>query len=133
MAGGAPSLRSLILAALYSAGAHGIMTLNDFKSIEGDSRMGIGSLPVRLGPQRAAQAACWIMALPQLAVVLLLLDWGRPLHAAGVGALLLVQGVMMRRFLGAPRERALWYSGLGVTLYVSGMLVSAFALHGVAA
>jgi chlorophyll synthase len=37
MAGGAmPDLRSLLLAALYSAGAHGIMTLNDFKSIEGD-------------------------------------------------------------------------------------------------
>ena len=33
MAGGAPSLQSLILAALYSAGAHGIMTLNDFKAM----------------------------------------------------------------------------------------------------
>ena len=31
----------IILAALYSIGAHGIMTLNDFKSVEGDRRMGI--------------------------------------------------------------------------------------------
>jgi chlorophyll/bacteriochlorophyll a synthase len=131
MAGGAPSLRSLLLAALYSAGAHGIMTLNDFKSIEGDTRMGIGSLPVRLGPQRAAQVACWIMALPQLAVVALLFDWGQPWHAATVAALLLVQVAMMWRFLAAPRERALWYSGLGVTLYVLGMLCSAFALRAV--
>ncbi len=38
-----------LAAALYSVGAHGIMTLNDFKSIEGDRRMGIGSLPVQLG------------------------------------------------------------------------------------
>jgi chlorophyll synthase len=129
MAGGAPSLRSLILAALYSAGAHGIMTLNDFKSIEGDRRTGIGSLPVRLGPDRAARAACWIMAVPQAAVVALLVDWGQPLHAAGVGALLLVQLAMMRRFVAAPRERAIWYSGLGVTLYVTGMLVAAFALR----
>jgi chlorophyll/bacteriochlorophyll a synthase len=129
MAGGAPSLASLILAALYSAGAHGIMTLNDFKSIGGDTRMGIGSLPVRLGPRRAAQVACWAMALPQVAVIALLLDWGQPMHAAGVGALLAVQLVMMRRFLAAPVERALWYSGFGVPLFVLGMLVSAFALR----
>jgi chlorophyll/bacteriochlorophyll a synthase len=129
MAGGAPSLRSLILAALYSAGAHGIMTLNDFKSIGGDTRMGIGSLPVRLGAQRAAQVACWAMALPQVAVMALLVDWRQPLHAAGVGALLAVQLLMMRRFLAAPVERALWYSGFGVPLFVLGMLVSAFALR----
>jgi chlorophyll/bacteriochlorophyll a synthase len=131
MAGGAPSLRSLILAALYSAGAHGIMTLNDFKSIEGDTRMGIGSLPVRLGPQRAAQVACWVMALPQMAVIALLLDWGQPLHAAGVATLLLAQVAMMWRFLAAPGLRALWYSGFGVPLFVLGMLVSAFALRAV--
>ena len=131
MAGGAPSLRSLILAALYSAGAHGIMTLNDFKSIEGDTRMGIGSLPVRLGPQRAAQVACWAMALPQVAVIGLLIDWHQPLHAAGVASLLAMQVVMMRRFLAAPVERALWYSGFGVPLFVLGMLVSAFALRAV--
>ena len=131
MAGGAPSLRSLILAALYSAGAHGIMTLNDFKSIDGDTRMGIGSLPVRLGARRAAQVACLVMALPQAAVVALLLDWGRPLHAAGVALLLALQLLAMRRFVGAPIARAVWYSGLGVTLYVIGMLVSAFALRSV--
>ncbi len=131
MAGGAPSLRSLILAALYSAGAHGIMTLNDFKSIGGDTRMGIGSLPVRLGPQRAAQVACWAMALPQVAVMALLVDWGQPLHAAGVAGLLAAQLLMMRRFLAAPVERALWYSGFGVPLFVLGMLVSAFALRAV--
>ncbi len=133
MAGGMPSIESLMLAALYSAGAHGIMTLNDFKSIEGDTRMGIGSLPVRLGPQRAAQVACWIMALPQFVVVGLLLSWGQPLHAAGVGVLLAVQLVLMRRFLAAPGERAIWYSGLGVTLYVLGMLIAAFALRSMGA
>ena len=131
MAGGAPSLRSLILAALYSAGAHGIMTLNDFKSIEGDSRMGVGSLPVRLGVQRAAQVACAVMVMPQVAVVALLLDWGQAWHAAGVSALIGIQLLMMRRFLSAPRERALWLSALGVPLFVLGMLVSAFALRAV--
>ena len=35
MSGGVPSLRVFAVAALYSLGAHGIMTLNDFKSVEG--------------------------------------------------------------------------------------------------
>ena len=131
MAGGqSPGLQSLLLAALYSAGAHGIMTLNDFKAIEGDRQMGIGSLPVRLGVSGAARAACLIMALPQLAVVGLLLAWGQPAHALAIVGLLCGQGLMMRRFLSDPVRHALWYSGFGVPLFVSGMMVSAFALRG---
>ena len=128
-AGSMPHPRSLLLALLYSIGAHGIMTLNDFKAIEGDRRMGIGSLPVRLGVQGAARTACVVMLLPQFVVIALLLTWGSPLHAAGVGALVVGQALMMRRFLRAPVAQALWYSGFGVPLFVSGMMVSAFALH----
>ncbi|MGE4243390.1 chlorophyll synthase ChlG [Ramlibacter sp.] len=131
MAGGAmPGGNSLILAALYSAGTHGIMTLNDFKAVEGDRRMGVRSLPVQLGEQRAARVACWTMALPQLAVVVLLIQWGRPGHAVAVGGLLALQLLLMDHFLGSVRERALWYSGFGVPLFVGGMMVSAFALRG---
>lgn len=133
MAGGElPDARSLALAGLYSLGAHGIMTLNDFKSVDGDRRMGIGSLPVRLGIHAAARAACWTMALPQGVVVLLLVQWQAPWHAAGVAALLAVQGLLMRRFLQDPRGRATWYSGLGINFFVAGMLVSAFALRAAA-
>jgi len=133
MAGGAmPAMQSLALAGLYSAGAHGIMTLNDFKAVEGDRQMGIGSLPVRLGIRGAARAACWIMALPQLVVVLLLVSWGRPGYAIAVGTLLLLQALMMDVFLDRPSEKAIWYSGFGVPLFVSGMMVSAFALRSIA-
>ncbi len=131
MAGGAPSLASITLAALYSLGAHGIMTLNDFKSIEGDTRMGIGSLPVRLGVARSARVACAAMLLPQCVVIALLMAWGQATHAALVAALVVGQVVMMRRFIAAPRERALWLSGFGVPLFVLGMLVAALALRGV--
>ena len=31
------------------------MTLNDFKALEGDRQMGVNSLPVTLGPERAAK------------------------------------------------------------------------------
>jgi chlorophyll synthase len=131
MAGGAmPELRSLALALLYSVSAHGIMTLNDFKSVEGDRQMGIGSLPVKLGVDGAARMACWVMVLPQLCVLALLLAWGEPGHAAAVGALIALQLVLMRRFLQQPMARAVWYSGFGVPLFVIGMMVSAFALRG---
>lgn len=130
MTGAIPSMQVFAVAALYSLGAHGIMTLNDFKSVEGDKRLGIGSLPVRLGPERAGWVACVVMALPQLVVVALLVAWGKPFHAAGVSALLVVQIALMLRLLEAPAERAPWYNATGVTLYVLGMLLTALAVAG---
>ncbi|MBS0377458.1 MAG: chlorophyll synthase ChlG [Proteobacteria bacterium] len=129
--GAVPDARILLLAALYSIGAHGIMTLNDFKSVEGDTRFGVRSLPVRLGVARAAKVACLIMAGAQAVVVVLLLEWARPWHAAAVALLLVAQGALMVRLLQAPRERAPWYNATGTSLYVLGMLVSAFALRSV--
>ena len=130
MAGGAmPGGRSIALAMLYSAGAHGIMTLNDFKSIPGDQQMGIGSLPVRLGAKGAALTACAVMALPQVVVIALLATWGLPWHALAVVGLLLAQGVLMAWFVAEPVKRALYYSGFGVPLFVAGMMVSAFGLR----
>jgi chlorophyll synthase len=134
MAGGAtPNGKILALAALFSLGAHGIMTLNDFKSIEGDRRFGIGSLPVRLGPEFAGEAACVAMGLSQFVVVALLLAWGRPWHALAVGAGLFIQLLLMRKLLRDPRRLAPWYNGAGVGLYVIGMVVSACALRAFAA
>jgi chlorophyll synthase len=133
MAGGAiPDGRSLALAGLYSLGAHGIMTLNDFKSVEGDRQMGVDSLPVQLGVVRAAHVASWTMALPQVVVIALLVHWGSPVHAAWVGVLLVAQAVLMRWFVAQPSSRALFYSGFGVPLFVAGMMVSAFALRALA-
>ena len=130
MAGGAtPGVRSLTLAALYSAGAHGIMTLNDFKSIEGDRVSGINSLPVLLGVNGAALTACAAMAIPQVVVIALLWHWQMPSHALGILVLLALQLLMMRRFLATPARLAIWYSGFGIPLYVAGMMVSAFALR----
>jgi chlorophyll/bacteriochlorophyll a synthase len=134
MASGAtPDTRIFFIAALYSVGAHGIMTLNDFKSVEGDIRMGIGSLPVRLGVDNAAKLACLVMAAPQVVVVALLYAWNRPLFAAAIGVLLIVQIVLMARLIQRPRELAPWYNATGISLYVSGMLVSAFALRSLGA
>ena len=129
MSANSPNLRTLVVALLYSAGAHGIMTLNDFKSVRGDRRMGIASLPVQLGVEAAAIIACFIMAVPQLVVVLLLFVWGHPYHATVVALLWLAQLALMDPFLEQPVRRAEWYSATGVSLYVLGMLVTAVALR----
>ena len=123
-----PDMRIFLIAALYSIGAHGIMTLNDFKSLAGDRQLGVGSLPARLGPEQAAWVACEFMALPQALVITILFVWGYPLHAAGVGGLLVVQLWLMSRLLDDPRGRAPWYNATGTSLYVLGMLVSAHAM-----
>jgi chlorophyll synthase len=129
MAQALPDWRIIFLAVCYSIGAHGIMTLNDFKAVEGDSRMGIRSLPVELGVENAALIACAMMALPQVVVVVRLLDWGRPLYAGIVGLFLLVQLGLMTRLLRDPRKYAPWYNTTGTSLFVFGMLASAFAVR----
>lgn len=133
MAGALPGAPVLLLAGLYSFGAWGIMVLNDFKAVEGDRLMGVKSLPAELGVAPAAWIACAVMAAPQVVVVTLLaVAWDRPWHAAIVAVLLAVQLVLMRRLLGDPTRLTPWYNGTGTTLYVIGMLVSAFAVGGMA-
>lgn len=131
VAAGLPDARIITLAILYSFGAHGIMTLNDFKSIEGDRRLGVRSLPVQLGAQRAVQLACVVMAAPQVVVIGLLCGWGRPIHGTLVAALLLGQFALMPRLIENPRKWAVSYNATGTALYVLGMLASALALRSI--
>ncbi|AWD20835.1 chlorophyll synthase ChlG [Fuscovulum blasticum] len=127
---GAPRFEIVAVAFLYAFGAHGIMTLNDFKALEGDRVHGVRSLPVVLGPEVAAKVACTVMSLAQLLVISLLLVWSKPWHALAVFALLLLQFAAMRVLFRDPKGKAPWYNGTGVVLYVAGMMISAFALRG---
>jgi chlorophyll/bacteriochlorophyll a synthase len=130
MLGTRPPAEIIWLALLYSIGAHGIMTLNDFKAVEGDKQMGIRSLPVQLGEATAARLACVVMAVPQLVVVAMLVSWNRPVHAAIVAGSIALQALCMVRLLKDPKKYAPWYNATGVTLYVLGMLAAAFAVRG---
>ena len=102
------------------------MTLNDFKSVEGDTRMGIRSLPVQLGVEqgralrlpgdggaagrRRSRCCC---------------AWERPVaRRPSSRRCCSGQSLLMGRLLAAPRERAAWYNATGTTLYVLGMLVA---------
>ncbi len=131
MLGGAmPPEATVILALLFSLGAHGIMTLNDFKAVEGDAQMGVRSLPVQMGVTKAAWTACAFMLGAQWAVVALLMQWGMTNAALAVLMLSFAQLPLMFRFVQQPIERALSVSAFGVPLFVSGMMVSAWSLRG---
>ncbi len=129
----APRAEITIIAALYALGAHGIMTLNDFKALEGDRQLGVRSLPVTMGPEAAARLACIMMTVPQLVVICLLVIWGKPIHAAIILGGVLAQFAAMRVLLRDPKGKAPWYNGTGVALYVLGMMVAALALRGLGA
>ncbi|MBX7497092.1 chlorophyll synthase ChlG [Qipengyuania sp. 6B39] len=130
MAGALPRSEILLTLLLYSIGAHGIMTLNDFKAVEGDTATGLRSLPVTLGVARAARLACAVMALAQVGVIALLLVLGLGTSAIAVTISLVAQLALMRTLLLDPARNAPWYAARGVTLYVLGMLAAAFGLGG---
>lgn len=130
MLGALPGTDILIVLALYSLGAHGIMTLNDFKAVEGDRATGLRSLPVTMGVFPAALLACAVMAVPQIAVIGLLAARGIGLSAVAVAIVLAAQLALMPRLLRDPARFAPWYSATGVTLYVLGMLAAALGLGG---
>ena len=131
MTGALPNWRIILFALLYSVGTHGIMTLNDFKAVEGDRRTGLRSLPVVLGVDNAARLACAVMAVPQIFVVLALLNWHRPIYAGLVGVFVVVQFALMPRLLRDPRKYAPWYNATGTSFFVLGMLASAFAVRSI--
>lgn len=126
--GSAPSSRLLVIAGLYSIGAHGIMTVNDFRSVRGDRLMGVSSLPVQMG-EDAAPFACFVMALAQAIVIGLLFYWGHAILAGLVTLLWLAQLGLMDPFLEQPNARASWYNTTGVPLFGVGMLIAALALR----
>jgi len=130
MAGALPRGEILLILVLYSVGAHGIMTLNDFKAVEGDTQTGIRSLPVTLGVVPAARLACVVMSLAQAAVIALLFHWQMTISAIAVSVLLVAQLALMPRLVSDPATRAPWYAARGVTLYVLGMLAAALGLGG---
>jgi chlorophyll synthase len=127
--GNTPSKSSLLFAGLYSVGAHGIMTLNDFKAIEGDKKMGVRSLPVQLGASLAAKTACLIMLLPQLVVCIYLYSVEQVWNSVAILILILIQMGLMKYFIDKPVDRALFYSGFGVPLFVGGMMIAAFGIR----
>ena len=126
---GIPSTETIALAIIFSLGAHGIMTLNDFKSIVGDRIRKVASIPVQLGEKRAAILASIIMDVAQLAAIAILVAKGS-MTTTIIAILLLVAQLPMQKILIAqPKERAVWYNAFGTLLYVLSMMVCAVGIR----
>jgi len=123
------STGTVVLASLYSLGSHGLMTLNDFKSYEGDKRLGLRSLPVMLGLAGALRAAfVFIDVFQALAIAYVL--YHRIWLAGGVMlALFVIQLPMQRKLATDPKGLAPWYCASAIPPFVWGMLVSALAIR----
>jgi chlorophyll/bacteriochlorophyll a synthase len=121
---------TVLMALLYSFGTHGIMSINDYKSIDGDKRGGIRTIPVLLGPQRAAWLIVLTMNLSQIGVIAAFLLWGELLFAIVIVGVMLVQLPLQRRFVQQPMENYLKFSAIGVTFFVWGMIFTAVGIRG---
>lgn len=126
---GALTVPSLIIALLYSVGAHGIMTINDFKSMDGDRVSGINTIPVLHGATAAAWTAILTMNTAQLFVIMMFGVWQRWGVALIILGLLIAQLPLQAKFLRDPRGRAIFYNASGTTLFVWGMLAAAIGIR----
>ena len=120
---------TLVLATTYSLGSHGLMTLNDFKSYEGDRRLGLRSLPVLLGLDGALRAAFVFIDFFQVVAIGYVLAQRMWLAGAIVAVLFLVQLPMQRKLATDPKGLAPWYCASAIPPFVWGMLVAALAIR----
>ena len=77
-----------LLTLAYSLSGLGIAVINDFKSVEGDSKLGLNSLPVVFGIKNASRISAGLIDIFQLAMVVVLVMIGQ--HLASVILVLLV-------------------------------------------
>ena len=124
-----PNKEVLIVLSLYALGAHGIMTMNDFKATKGDKLLGINSLPVILGRKPATLVACLIMLFPQLIVISLFYFWGSLILAITLAFCVLLQSLSMIFLIRDPEKNTPFFNMTGVLLYIAGMMLSANGLY----
>ena len=124
-----PNKEVLIVLSLYALGAHGIMTMNDFKATKGDKLLGINSLPVILGRKPATLVACLIMLFPQLIVMSLFYFWGSLILAITLAVCVLLQSFSMIFLIRDPEKNTPFFNMTGVLLYIAGMMLSANGLY----
>ena len=120
---------TVVMAALFSLGAHGLMTLNDFKSVAGDRQLGLRSIPVMLGEKRALlQAVTFINLFQAIAIAYALANkaW---IEALIMNALLIAQPPMQSKLSTDPKRYAPWYCASGIPLFCWSMLAGAVAVR----
>ena len=118
-----------ILTLAYSLSGLGIAVINDFKSVEGDSKLGLNSLPVVFGIKNASRISAGLIDIFQLAMVIVLVIIGQ--HLASVILVLLVIPQITFQdmwLLRDPLKFDVKYQASAQPFLITGMLVTALAI-----
>ena len=123
------SWTTALLTLAYSLAGLGIAVVNDFKSVEGDRTLGLRSLPVVFGVERASWISAAMIDVFQLAMVAVLIAIGQ--HFAAVLLVLLIIPQMTFQDLWLLRDPVAFdvkYQASAQPFLVLGMLVTALAI-----
>ncbi len=118
-----------ILTLAYSLSGLGIAVINDFKSVEGDSKLGLNSLPVIFGIKRASQISAGLIDIFQIAMVIVLILIGQNL-ASVILVLLIIPQITFQDMwlLRDPLKYDVKYQASAQPFLITGMLVTALAI-----
>lgn len=117
------------LTLFYSLAGLGIAIVNDFKSVEGDRTMGLNSLPVMFGVQRAALISAVAIDVFQFGIAAYLVYRGENLYAT-ILALLVIPQITFQDmyYLRDPLKNDVKYQASAQPFLVIGMLVAGIAM-----
>jgi chlorophyll synthase len=118
-----------LLTLAYSLAGLGIAVVNDFKSVEGDRALGLQSLPVAFGIEKASWISAAMIDLFQLAMVVVLVAIGQ--HFAAVLLVLLIVPQITFQDIWLLRDPVAFdvkYQASAQPFLVLGMLVTALAI-----
>lgn len=118
----------IVLTLLYSIAGLGIAIVNDFKSIEGDRKMGLQSLPVAFGTETAKWICVGAIDITQLSVAGYLLASGKSYYALALLGLIAPQVFFQfKYFLKDPVKNDVKYQASAQPFLILGLLVTALA------
>jgi len=120
--------QEVVLTILYSIAGLGIAIVNDFKSIEGDTALGMQSLPVAFGIDKAKWICVASIDLTQLAVAAYLALIGETTFALVLFGLVLPQMFSQITFLQDPVANDVKYQAAAQPFLVFGILTTALAV-----
>jgi len=118
-----------LLTLAYSLSGLGIAVINDFKSVEGDSKLGLDSLPVIFGIKNASRISAGLIDIFQLAMVVVLIIIGQHL-ASVILVLLIIPQITFQEMwlLRDPLKFDVKYQASAQPFLITGMLVTALAI-----
>ncbi|GJQ08595.1 hypothetical protein GpartN1_g386.t1 [Galdieria partita] len=125
----------MLLTLLYSLAGLGIAVVNDFKSVEGDRKLGLRSIPVEFGIDSAKWISVFLIDTFQALIAAVLFSIHETSYACGVVACILPQMYFQYRlFLKDPLKYDVQYQASAQPFLVIGILITALAIgnhHGI--